>query len=88
MADNTTTYTTIVDVKVEGEDQIKDLGDKTDETEVKFKSLKTQIRETTVALQKLADEGKEGTKEFKALADKLDDLGDAQKKSCFPIRSN
>jgi hypothetical protein len=28
MADNTTTYTTIVDVKVEGGEEIKDLGDK------------------------------------------------------------
>ena len=52
-------------------------------TDGKFKSLRTQIRETTVALQKLADEGKEGTSEFKALSDKLDDLGDAQKRVAF-----
>lgn len=49
----------------------------------KFKSLRTQIRETTVALQKLADEGKEGTAEFKQLSDKLDNLGDAQKRIAF-----
>ena len=83
MADNTTTYTTIIDTQVKGEDQIKDLGDATEDTEVKFKSLKSQIRETTVALQELADEGKEGTKEFKQLSDKLDDLGDAQKRVAF-----
>jgi hypothetical protein len=83
MADNTTTYTAVVDVKVEGDDQMQELGDKTKETEGKFKSLRAQIRETTVALQKLADEGKEGTKEFKELADKLDDLGDQQKRVAF-----
>lgn len=83
MADNTTTYTTIIDTQVKGEDQIKDLGDATEDTEVKFKSLKSQIRETTVALQKLADEGKEGSKEFKQLSDKLDDLGDSQKRVAF-----
>jgi hypothetical protein len=43
MADNTTTYTTIIDTQVKGEDQIKDLGDQTAETETKFKSLKSQI---------------------------------------------
>ena len=83
MAENTTTYTTIVDVKVEGGEEIKDLGEKGEEAEGKFKSLKSQIRETTVALQELADGGKEGTAEFQKLADKLDDLGDQQKKVAF-----
>jgi hypothetical protein len=83
MADNVTTYTTVVDVEVKGADEVKDLGDKTEEADGKFKSLRSQIRETTVALQKLADEGKAGTKEFQNLSDKLDDLGDAQKKVAF-----
>ena len=83
MADNTTTYTTIIDTQVKGEDQIKDLGDATEETEGKFKSLKSQIRETTVALQKLADEGKDSGAEFQKLRAKLDDLNDAQEKVNF-----
>ena len=83
MADNTTTYTTIIDTQVKGEDQIKDLGDQTAETETKFKSLKSQIRETTVALQKLADEGKDSGAEFQKLRTKLDDLNDAQEKVNF-----
>jgi hypothetical protein len=83
MADNTTTYTTIIDTQVKGEDQIKDLGDQTAETETKFKSLKSQIRETTVALQKLADEGKDSGAEFAKLRAKLDDLNDAQERVNF-----
>jgi hypothetical protein len=83
MADNTTTYTTIIDTQVKGEDQIKDLGDATEETETKFKSLKSQIRETTVALQKLADEGKDSGAEFQKLRAKLDDLNDAQERVNF-----
>jgi len=83
MADNTTTYTTIIDTQVKGEDQIKDLGDNVGETETKFKSLKSQIRETTVALQKLADEGKDSGAEFAKLRGKLDELNDAQEKVNF-----
>jgi hypothetical protein len=83
MADNTTTFTTIVDVKVEGEDQIKDLGDQTQEAETKFKSLKSQIRETTVAMQKLEDEGKAAGAEFEKLRSKLDDLNDTQDRAKF-----
>ena len=33
MADNTTTYQTIVDVQVKGEDQMQQLGDQTEETD-------------------------------------------------------
>lgn len=83
MADNVTTYQTIVDVQVQGEDQIKDLGDQTQEAEVKFKSLKSQIRETTVAMQALADQGKENTEEFQKMRSKLDDLNDAQERVNF-----
>ena len=83
MADNVTTYQTIVDVKVQGEDEIKDLGDNVGEAETKFKSLKSQIRETTVAMQKLADEGKDTGAEFQKLRAKLDDLNDAQERVNF-----
>jgi hypothetical protein len=83
MADNTTTYTAVIETKVTGEDEVKGLGDKASETDGKFKSLKSQIRETTVALQKLADEGKDSGAEFEQLRKKLDDLNDAQDKVNF-----
>jgi len=83
MADNTTTYTTIIDTQVKGTGDVEKLGDAIDGQDKKFVSLKRQIRETTVQLQALADAGKAGTKEFKALSDKLDDLGDQQKRVAF-----
>jgi hypothetical protein len=83
MADNTTTYTAVIETKVTGADEVGDLGDKAGETDGKFKSLRAQIRETTVALQKLSDEGKTGTAEFEKLRTKLDDLNDAQDKVNF-----
>jgi len=83
MADNTTTYTTIIDTKVQGTEDVKELGDQGEKAEGKFKSLRSQIRETTVALQALADQGKTGTKEFETLRKKLDDLNDAQEKVSF-----
>ena len=81
--DNTTTYTTVVDVEVTGDDKLQQLGQKAEQNDEKFKSLKSQIRETTVALQKLADAGKDGTQEFEDLRTKLDDLNDAQEKVSF-----
>jgi len=83
MADNTTTYTAVIETKVTGADEVGDLGNKAGETDGKFKSLRSQIRETTVALQKMADEGKTGTKEFQDLSNKLDDLGDQQQRVAF-----
>jgi hypothetical protein len=83
MAENTTTYTTIIDTQVQGAEQVGDLGDKAQETDGKFKALRSQIRETNVALQKLADEGKGGTAEFEKLRAKLDELNDAQDKVNF-----
>jgi len=83
MADNTTTYTAVIETQVTGADEVGDLGDKIGEADGKFKSLRSQIRETTVALQKLADEGKAGTKEFTDLSNKLDDLQDQQQRVAF-----
>ena len=83
MADNTTTYTAVIETKVTGADEVGDLGDKAEGADGKFKSLRSQIRETTVALQKMADEGKTGTKEFQDLSNKLDDLNDAQQRVAF-----
>jgi hypothetical protein len=83
MADNTTTYTTIIDTQVQGEDQIKQLGDDVKETEVKFKSLRTQIRETTVAMQALEEAGQATGTEYEKLRSKLDDLNDTQDRAKF-----
>ena len=81
--DNTTTYNTVIDVEVTGQEQVNELGDSIEKGDEKFKSLRTQIRETTIALQKLADEGKDGSKEFETLRQKLDELNDAQEKVGF-----
>jgi hypothetical protein len=83
MADNTKTYTAIIDVKVEGEGDVKQLGDEAGDTEEKFVSLRTQIRQTTIELQKLESEGKTASKEFQQLRAKLDDLNDAQERAAF-----
>ena len=83
MSDNTTTYNVVVETEVTGTDQVGQLGDEAQETDGKFKSLKSQIRETTVALQKLSDEGKAGGAEFEKLRTKLDDLNDAQDRVNF-----
>jgi chromosome segregation ATPase len=83
MADNTTTYKTVVETEVKGAEEVKDLGDKAEETEGKFKSFKTQIRETIVAMQKLEDEGKAVGSEYEKLRAKLDDLNDAQDRAKF-----
>ena len=83
MAENTTTYTAVIQTQVEGGEEVKQLGDDAEGTGGKFKALRSQIRETNVALQKLADEGKTGTAEFEKLRKKLDDLNDAQEKVNF-----
>ena len=83
MAENTTTYTAVIETEVKGTDDVEQLGDAAEGADGKFKSLKTQIRETTIKLQELADKGQEGTKEFKKLSDQLDELGDQQKKVAF-----
>ena len=82
--DNTTEYKVKVTADTnQAEKNIQDLGDKTEDTGDKFKSLKSQIRETTVQLQQLADAGKVGTAEFEKLRSKLDDLNDAQDRVNF-----
>jgi hypothetical protein len=67
----------------QAEKNVENLGDQTEDTAEKFKSLRAQIRETTVQLQGLADAGKVGTKEFETLRKKLDDLNDAQDRVNF-----
>ena len=83
MADNTTTYTTLVDVQVKGEGELKNLNETAEQGESNFKSLRAQIRETTVAMQRLEEQGKSSTQEFEALRSKLDDLNDTQDRAKF-----
>jgi hypothetical protein len=83
MAENTTTYTAIIETQVQGGEQVGQLGDEAEGTGGKFKALRAQIRETNVQLQKLADEGQSGTAEFEKLRAKLDELNDAQDRVNF-----
>jgi hypothetical protein len=83
MAENTTTYTAIIETQVQGGEQVGQLGDEAEGTGGKFKALRAQIRETNVQLQKLADQGKTGTAEFETLRAKLDELNDAQDRVNF-----
>jgi hypothetical protein len=74
MADNTTTYTTIVDVEVQGQKQLDNLGDTAQDTGEKFTRLQRQIRDTATAMQKAAEAG--DSVKFNALKGQLDDLED------------
>jgi hypothetical protein len=81
MADNTTTYKAVIDAEVKGADEIKDLGDKTEETGDKFVKLQLQIRQTQKALQEAAAAG--DTVKFNKLKGELDDLEDGLEKVQF-----
>ena len=87
MADNTTTYTAIIDTQVKGEDQVKELNQTVEDGDKKFLSLRRQIRETTVELQSLADKGKDNTDEFRKLSEHLKELQIQQKKVAFEAKN-
>lgn len=74
MADNTTTYTTIVDVQTKGENELQQMGDTAQETGDKFTRLQRQIRDTATAMQKAAEAG--DSVQFNKLKGQLDDLED------------
>ena len=74
MADNKTTYTTVVDVQVKGEQELEQLGGAAEDTGQKFTRLQRQIRDTNVALQKAAEAG--DSVKFNQLKGQLDDLED------------
>jgi hypothetical protein len=74
MADNTTTYTTLVDVEVKGEKELDNLGNSAEETGDKFTRLQRQIRDTATAMQKAAETG--DSVKFNALKGQLDELED------------
>ena len=74
MADNTTTYKTVIETEVKGEDQIEQLGDQAEETAGKFTKLQLQIRQTQKDLQ--AAEAAGDKVKFNKLKKQLDDLED------------
>jgi hypothetical protein len=81
MADNTTTYTAVVDMEVKGKDEMKDLGDQAEETGGQFVKMQLQIRQTQKALQEAAAAG--DTVKFNKLRAQLDDLEDGLEKVQF-----
>ena len=78
MADNTTTYKTIIETEVKGEEQMEDLGDKAEETAGKFTKLQLQIRQVQKDLQQAAAAGDKV--KFQKLKAQLDDLEDGLEK--------
>jgi hypothetical protein len=74
MADNTTTYTTVVDVEVKGEKSLDNLGTAADDAGQSFVRLQRQIRDTNVQLQKAAEAG--DSVQFNKLKGQLDELED------------
>lgn len=72
-----------VNTKVTGTKEVKDLGDKMEETEGKTKSLKTQLREARLDFEKLQNSGKATAKELKEASDKIDDIADKLDRAKF-----
>jgi hypothetical protein len=72
MADNTTTYTAVIDTQVKGAEEVGDLGDKAEETAGSFVKLQLQIRQTQKDLQAAAAAGDKV--KFNKLRGELDDL--------------
>lgn len=81
MADNTTTYTAIIDTQVKGAEEVGDLGDKAEETAGSFVKLQLQIRQTQKDLQAAAAAGDKV--KFNKLRAQLDDLEDGLEKVQF-----
>ena len=84
MADNTTTYKAVIDAEVKGADEIKDLGDKTEETGESFVRLQLQIRQTQKDLQAAAAAGDKV--KFDKLRGQLDDLEEGLEKVQFQAK--
>ena len=78
MSDNTTTYKTVIETEVKGEDQIEQLGDQAEETAGKFQKLQLKIRQTQKDLQ--AAEAAGDKVKFNKLKKQLDDLEDGLEK--------
>jgi len=84
MADNTTTYTAIIDTQVKGAEEVGDLGDKAEETAGSFVKLQLQIRKTQKDLQEAAAAGDKV--KFNKLRAQLDDLEEGLEKVQFQAK--
>ena len=84
MADNTTTYTAVIDTQVKGAGEIEDLGDKAEETAGSFVKLQLQIRQTQKDLQEAAAAGDKV--KFNKLRADLDELEEGLEKVQFQAK--
>ena len=84
MADNTTTYKTVIETEVKGKDEMQALGDEAEETGDKFVKLQLQIRQTQKDLQAAAAAGDKV--KFKELRNQLDDLEEGLEKVQFQAK--
>jgi hypothetical protein len=84
MADNTTTYKTVIETEVKGKEEIKEVGDEAEETGDKFVKLQLQIRQTQKDLQAAAAAGDKV--KFNKLKAQLDDLEDGLEKVQFQAK--
>jgi len=84
MADNTTTYTAVIDTQVKGAEEVGDLGDKAEETAGAFVKLQLQIRKTQKELQEAAAAGDKV--KFNKLRGQLDELEEGLEKVQFQAK--
>ena len=84
MADNTTTYTAVIETEVKGGDEIQELGDKAEETAGSFVKLQLQIRQTQKDLQEAAAAGDKV--KFNKLKGQLDELEEGLEKVQFQAK--
>ena len=84
MADNTTTYTAVIDTQVKGAEEVGDLGDKAEETAGSFVKLQLQIRQTQKDLQAAAAAGDKV--KFNKLRAELDELEEGLEKVQFQAK--
>jgi DNA repair exonuclease SbcCD ATPase subunit len=78
MADNTTTYTAVIDTEVKGGEQVEQLGENAEQAADGFVKLQLQIRQTQKDLQEAAASGDKV--KFNKLRKQLDDLEDGLEK--------
>ena len=81
MADNTTTYTAVIDTQVKGADQVEQLGESAETAATGFTKLQLQIRQTQKDLQAAAVAGDKVT--FNKLRAQLDELEEGLEKVQF-----
>lgn len=84
MAENTTTYTAVIDTQVKGAEEIEQLGEKADGAAAGFTKLQLQIRQTQKDLQAAAASGDKV--KFNKLKAQLDELEEGLEKVQFQAK--